>query len=302
MPMFPHVLVVDDSAVDRKIVGGILDADNFIETDYALNGREGLEKVDQRAPQLILTDMVMPEMDGLTFVRKLQQQRPSVPIVLMTAHGTGSTAIEALHAGAASFIPKAQLPDRLLPTIRRLLGMNREEANLQRLVEYQKYIHYTFQLANKTKLIDSVIGLVQRATSSIHLGRSCERLQMGIAIEQALLNAIYHGNLGLTPYEIQEARKDGNVHRLVRERAAEPVYQDRKVHLDIQIWPDEARIVVRDEGNGFDTSIVPTANDPGELESQECQGLTLMTNLMDEVIFNDRGNEVVMIKRRSRDR
>jgi anti-sigma regulatory factor (Ser/Thr protein kinase) len=59
---------------------------------------------------------------------------------------------------------------------------------------------------------------------------------------------------------------------------------------------------VRDEGNGFDTSIVPTANDPGELESQECQGLTLMTNLMDEVIFNDRGNEVVMIKRRSREK
>ncbi len=219
MPMFPHVLVVDDSAVDRKIVGGLLDADKFIEIDYALNGKEGLEKVDQRAPQLILTDMVMPVMDGLAFVRELQQDRPSVPIVLMTAHGTGATAIEALHAGAASFIPKTQLSDRLLPTIRRLLGMNREEANLQRLAEYQKYIHYTFELANKTKLIDSVIGLVQRATSSIHLGRSSERLQMGIALEQALLNAIYHGNLALTIYEIQEARKEGRIDSLVRERA-----------------------------------------------------------------------------------
>ncbi len=57
---------------------------------------------------------------------------------------------------------------------------------------------------------------------------------------------------------------------------------------------------MRDEGNGFDTSIVPAANDPGEFDRQECQGLTLMTHLMDEVIFNDRGNEVVMIKRRSR--
>jgi CheY-like chemotaxis protein len=300
--MFPHVLVVDDSAVDRKIVGGLLDADEFIEIDYALNGREGLEKVDRQTPQLVLTDMIMPEMDGLTFVRELQHLRPSVPIVLMTAHGTGATAIEALHAGAASFIPKAQLSDRLLPTIRRLLGMNREEANLQRLTEYQKYIHYTFELENKTKLIDSVIGLVQRATSSIHLGRSNERLQMGIAIEQALLNAIYHGNLGLPPYDIQEARKEGNVHNLVRERAAESPYAERKIYVDIQIWRDEARFTIRDEGNGFDTSIVPTGKDPDDIDRQECHGLTLMTNLMDEIIYNDRGNEVVMIKRRDRDK
>ena len=301
MPMFPHVLVVDDGAVDRRLVGGLLETDQFLQIEYAENGEEGLEKVELQTPQLVLTDLVMPKMDGLQFVRELQTRRPSLPIVLMTAHGSGETAIEALRAGAASYIPKSQLADRLMPTVRRLLGMSREGSNLQRLAEYQKYIHYNFEIANKTSLVDAIVALVQRTASSVHLGRSGERLQMGVALEQALLNAMYHGNLDLDLYQLEEARKEGTVHNFVRNRAAESPYCDRVVHVQIQIWQDEARFTVRDEGSGFDTSIVPKANDAEALDRPEGHGLVLMTNLMDEVIFNDRGNEVTLIKRRVRD-
>jgi CheY-like chemotaxis protein len=296
--MFPNVLVVDDNPVDRRLVGGLLSEDQFIEVEYADDGQQALKHIETDVPQLVLTDLMMPNMDGLDFVRALQKVRPSLPIVLMTAFGSGKVAIEALRSGAASYIPKSQLADRLLATVHRLLGMSREVTNTERLTEYQARLRYEYILPNKPALIDAILGLVHTSTAAIHLGISGERLQMGVALEQALLNAIYRGNLEISHDEMDAVRNQGAgaVGELVWRRNHNPVYADRRVELTLDMTRDRAVFVVRDQGPGFDTSIVPKRGDPKELDRESRQGLVLMTNLMDEVQFNDVGNEVVMIK------
>jgi anti-sigma regulatory factor (Ser/Thr protein kinase) len=64
------------------------------------------------------------------------------------------------------------------------------------------------------------------------------------------------------------------------------------------LFPDEVRLVVRDQGPGFDVSAVPNCDDLEALELERGRGLSLMRTLMDEVIFNDKGNEVTLVKRR----
>ena len=67
--------------------------------------------------------------------------------------------------------------------------------------------------------------------------------------------------------------------------------------MEIQLTPKEARFLIRDDGNGFDLSEVPDLNEPGALEPVGRRGLSLIQTFMDEVLYNEKGNEVRLVKR-----
>src|SRR5688500_5446588 len=102
------VLVVDDSAVDRRLVAGLLKQSN-LQVEMAETGREALDCLRATPIDLVVTDLQMPELDGLGLVRHVRDHGPHVPVILITAHGSEDLAIEALHAGAASYVPKSEL-------------------------------------------------------------------------------------------------------------------------------------------------------------------------------------------------
>ena len=101
------VLVVDDSAVDRRLAGGLLEKESGLTVIYASDGTEALVKLDTENPDLVVTDLQMPKMNGLELVGAIRHQYPLVPVILMTAHGSEEIAIAALEQGAASYVPKS---------------------------------------------------------------------------------------------------------------------------------------------------------------------------------------------------
>lgn len=102
-----RVLVIDDSAYVRKVIREILSRSPFLEVvGAARNGREALELVEQLDPDVVTCDLIMPELDGVGFVREQMQRRP-VPIVIMSiANETAEAALTALDAGAIDFVQK----------------------------------------------------------------------------------------------------------------------------------------------------------------------------------------------------
>ena len=82
--MMPTVLVVDDSPVDRRLVGGLLAKAPNIEIVYAGDGDEALELMGKACPTVVLTDMIMPNMDGLELTAEVNKRYPLVPVILMT--------------------------------------------------------------------------------------------------------------------------------------------------------------------------------------------------------------------------
>ena len=107
-----RILVVDDSAVDRRLASGLLENIPHVEIEFAENGLEALEQMKIREPDLVLTDLQMPKFDGLKLVQAIGLHHSSVPVVLMTRQGSEEIAIEALKQGAASYVTKSQLADR----------------------------------------------------------------------------------------------------------------------------------------------------------------------------------------------
>ena len=116
------VLVVDDSEVDRRLIGGLLARNPDYNVRYADSGRSALLRMREEIPDLVLTDLIMPETNGLELVAAVRQLYPQVPVVLMTAYGNESIAVEALERGAASYVPKSQQADRLIDTVARVLA------------------------------------------------------------------------------------------------------------------------------------------------------------------------------------
>ena len=103
------ILVVDDSPVDRHLAGKLLEKHAGLTVAYATDGRDALTVMERSAPDLVLTDLQMPEMNGLELVEEIRIHYPTVPVILMTAHGSEEIAIQALRVGAASYVPKRNL-------------------------------------------------------------------------------------------------------------------------------------------------------------------------------------------------
>lgn len=111
-----RVLVVDDSAFVRKVVTQMLSRSPLIEVvGTARNGADALEQVERLQPNVVTLDLVMPVMDGVTFLREQMKRRPVAVIVCSITHETGAVALEALEAGAVDFVqkPTALATDRI---------------------------------------------------------------------------------------------------------------------------------------------------------------------------------------------
>ncbi|MCS6850065.1 MAG: response regulator [Gemmataceae bacterium] len=293
------VLVVDDSPVDRRLAGGIVEKNSDYRAAYASNGSEALKLIAQEPPGVVLTDLLMPEMDGLELVEAIRNQYPLVPVILMTAHGSEDIAMQALQRGAASYVPKKYLARDLNETLEQVLVAARMGRQNQRLREClaQTELHYV--LDNDRTLIPALVAQLQDELARMQLCDQAGRIRAGIALEEALVNALYHGNLEVS----SELRQEGDepFYRLAEQRRRQPPYCDRRIYVCARFSREAGTFIIRDEGPGFDPATVPDPTDPENLGKTSGRGLLLIQTFMDEVRFNAVGNEITMIVRRPKD-
>ncbi|MFO0867780.1 MAG: response regulator [Pirellulales bacterium] len=289
------VLVVDDNPVDRRIVGGLLERTGGLSVRFAENGATALAAIQQSVPDVVVTDLVMPEMDGLALVSAVVSHYPRVPIVLMTGHGSEEIAVRALQAGAASYVPKSHLASMLAETVQKLLEMLREQEHQQRLLGRLVHHQCEFELDSDLTLVPPVIHYLIRGLRGVGFRDEGTQIRISVALEEALNNAIYHGNLELSS-DLRELSST-EYRRIVRERRESRPYCERKVHLRAEITRQEARFHIRDEGPGFDPQSLPDPTDPANLELPSGRGVMLMRTFMEEVAYSPRGNEVTLVKR-----
>ncbi|MCP4082203.1 MAG: response regulator [Planctomycetaceae bacterium] len=285
------VLVVDDTAVDRRLAGGLLEKSDNLEVVYANNGGEALDSIRQNAPDLVLTDLQMPDIDGLQLVTTITEEYPDIPVVLMTAHGSENAAAQALANGASCYVPKTELADELMPTVSQILSTADSDQRYKKLISCSTQSCFEFELPNDPDLIDPLIDLVQQVIASMDLFDWASRVRLGVALEHALGNAIYRGNL-----EIGRNSTDILDPQLVQERSRAEPYRDRHVFVSAQITREKAEFVIRDQGPGFDVSQVPDESDPDSFREGAGRGLVLIKAFMDSVHFNDKGNQISFTK------
>jgi CheY-like chemotaxis protein len=291
-----HVfLVVDDSLVDRRMLTALLQNHFPGRVLTASNGLEALKVLRHEQPALVLTDMQMPEMNGLELVESVRADYPTLPIILMTGNGSEELALRALKSGAASYVAKRELCTLLVETVESVLAAGRQERRRSKILECVKRIECEFQLENDPALVPHLVAHLQEQLVRMKACNENGRIRIGVAIEEALLNGIYHGNLELS----SDLRQDGSnrFNELAEERRQISPYRDRRLYVQVQLSPQTASFVIRDEGPGFDVKGLPDPTDPENMLKASGRGLLLIRTFMDEVFHNPAGNQITMIKR-----
>src|SRR5260370_33131869 len=166
-----NILVVEDEEAIREVVSTMLESKGYHCTAVQ-NGRFAQDQVKRAKPDLVLSDMIMPEMDGIRLLEWMRQYDPEVPVVMVTGIHDISTALEAIRSGAYDYILKPFEKDQLFLGVgralqqRRLIIENRNyQRNLEQLVEER-----TAQLTAKhVELEQSYDDTLEALGSALHL-------------------------------------------------------------------------------------------------------------------------------------
>ncbi|MBV9948400.1 MAG: sigma-54-dependent Fis family transcriptional regulator [Myxococcales bacterium] len=113
-----RVLVIDDDASLRFTLEAVLSDAGFV-VEACDGGASGMAAFDVRGADVVLTDLAMPEMDGMAVLERMRASDPSVPVLMLTAHGSERVAVAAIKSGAFDYIPKPFDPDELVFAVRR---------------------------------------------------------------------------------------------------------------------------------------------------------------------------------------
>lgn len=293
-----RILIAEDSATQRTEIEFLLEEAGY-EVASSANGALAWELIERSAPDVILTDLHMPEMNGLELVEKVREHAPSIPVILITADGSEEIAVEALRKGAASYIPKQFLDRDLLSTVSDIVKMVSRDQNRQRLVQALQHSQHEFEFGNDYDMASSLIVHTEEELSRVAFTDETGIFRISMALKEALINAIDHGNL-----ELDSALKDddeNSYREMSQKRMREEPYCDRRVRVRTQFAQDQVSFQIRDEGPGFNPSAIPDPTTPDNLIRAHGRGLMLIHSFMDQVTHNDVGNETTMTKFREPD-
>lgn len=302
--MARSILICDDSPLDRHLLRSLLGRNPDFALRESVDGETALAELERQMADLVVTDLTMPRLDGLGLVREIKSRWPSLPVVLVTGQGSDETALLALRAGAASYSPKQSLSQDLLTTVEFVLDIASHSLPRSAAAGIplapgstsgtpQAASSHAHILENDCRLIGPLIEHLQ---DQLPHWSERDRLQIGMAVGEALANAMHHGNLEVSSRLRGEDERQ--YHQLIRQRRGDAPWSGRKVHISSLLGDDEIRINIRDEGPGFDPSDVPDPTAEERLEQLSGRGLLLIRSFMDEVHYLGRGNEIEMVKRR----
>ena len=258
---------------------------------------ELVEQVKLHPSAIVLTDI-----PGETSVRDLEKvaacsPTQSSPIIVITAPENEKLAVKALRDVAASYVPTRFIESELVLTINNVANVAKAHTNRMRVMECVKLWHNEFELKNDPSMIGPLVSYLQESTQRMGLlSEPGEETRLGVALEEALLNAMHHGNLEVSSALREE--DDSKFYAMVKARQTEEPYSNRRVRVRAEFCPEKVLFIIHDEGPGFDMSQIPDPTDPENVERVCGRGMLLMRTFMDEVTYNDVGNEVTLLKRR----
>jgi DNA-binding response OmpR family regulator len=198
------VLIVEDDEASRIFLQDMVQSQGY-ETQVATDGKRGLEAFNQFNPDLVLSDIRMPQMDGLEMLKEIRKVDSNVIVVMNTAFGCEEYAIKALHLRANNYLKKPIRHKDLLPLFHKIASVVKK-SDPTPVLKIEREIsktHFTLNLQSAVEEIPDMVNLLLKATAG-SLDEK-EILNTKLALTELLTNAIENGNLEITSEEWGEA-------------------------------------------------------------------------------------------------
>jgi two-component system nitrogen regulation response regulator NtrX len=154
-----RILVIDDEAAIRDSLRRVLEYEGY-EFVGAATGQEGLAVAERDMPDAVLLDVKMPGMDGIEVLERLRSMNEALPVVVISGHGTISTAVEATRKGAFDFVEKPFASERVLVTLKNALDRGRQSDEIRTL---KKAVEVRHQMIGDSPALKQVMAAVSKA-------------------------------------------------------------------------------------------------------------------------------------------
>ncbi|MBN2737363.1 MAG: response regulator [Spirochaetales bacterium] len=294
----PKILIVDDEDILRRLLVRFMANEGF-EPIEAPDGPEAIELFRLKHPDVVLSDVMMPEMDGINLLKELRCIDPSAVVILMTGFGNEQVLLNSLRAGANNFFKKPFNFKEMLETVNNVL---KYKLHIDPTPFYSPFL----QEEKKEFLIETgkanLLPIINQIT--VHLKNvfpENDIMNLKIGIEEMLNNALEHGNLNISSQEKHRAIEDGCYGQLLQNRMSEQFNSRKKIVLNSQLSKDKLKVVIKDEGRGFNWKSLPEPFMENLLRFNG-RGIFLTKIFFDEVVYNEKGNEVTIIKYKDKDK
>jgi DNA-binding NtrC family response regulator len=163
--MAGSVLIIDDEAEIRESLQTLLEMEGY-DVETAATGQQGLNRIGQRAFDLVLLDLALPDRNGMDILADVHAQDPGISVIMITAYGTVENAVKAMQSGAANFIQKPWDNEKLLADVRAAVARHRaEEENIQ-LKRALKQRYNFEQIVGKSDAMLKIFDLVAQVAPS----------------------------------------------------------------------------------------------------------------------------------------
>lgn len=287
------ILIVEDDKASRFFLESLLESNEY-DFRYAANGIEGLNIFEEYKPDIVLSDIQMPIMDGLELLEAIRDTKSDTIVIMVTAFGTENYAIQALHLGANNYLKKpvsGQELLRLLKKYKAILSSKYSPDTLPgRLINRKFTLEFNTEFNKIPKIVDKVI-----VESNLDIDDN-EKTNIELGLVELITNAIEHGNLNINYFEKQKALDNGVLGDLYSERMKSPVYQNRAITIDFFADNEKFQWTITDEGDGFDWSTLPNPTDEDHILELNGRGVFISRFLFDKIEYIGKGNIVTATK------
>lgn len=314
----PGILIVNDDVSHPNVLERTLQEDNY--TIHSVrSGKEALEAASSDNPDLVILDVSMPEQDGLELCRSLKSNAETEDIVVIFLSSVTEVDVKTkgFRLGAVDYILKPVDPSELRARVHAHLRLKERLDELRR--QYQD-LRQEFERGPAGKVDPDAVdqSCVLRESKSITFTTDVARVQgvvnqllvgvsgrlgkklrndLALGIHEMVLNAVEHGNLGITSEAKSEALENQTYHDLLESRLAVPELSSRSVTISYTFDGETVCYAIRDEGTGFDWQRFLERDEPEDLLASNGRGILISRYIFDRITYNDAGNEVRLEKK-----
>ncbi|NGZ08400.1 MAG: response regulator [Nitrospira sp. LK70] len=286
-----HLLVIDPCPDTQARIAEQLQGRGF-SVVAASDPNTALTTIDMAAPDIVITDLFLPEATGLTLLKELKARHELCSVIVMAEDAPEPMIVQSLRAGAADYLHKPVTEEELAHALQRarhlLPGDLADIPGLCRS-EYRLTVD-----SDPTHIAGVISWLIKTTASTLPPIR---RLHLRGALQELLFNAVEHGNLEIVYREKQEALVDGRYEQLLAHRLAQARLRDRRVIMHVLHDKDANSLAYRitDEGKGFKwRSLLTRSQELCEAEDTNGRGIFLARSFFPCLAYNERGNEVTI--------
>lgn len=287
------ILIIDDEKPVRDVLNIALIEEGY-EPYQASDGENGFELCKTSKPDIVLTDVMMPGIDGIEVTKRIKAQRDDIDVVVMSGFGTEELVVNALRAGASNYIKKPIVFDELFKILDDIIFKRENRKRFEIDKEIVQKEHKEIVIVND---VSSVWGAVNQVLFNAHAVAEQSVIEgLSIGLYELLINAIEHGNLGITFEEKSKALQSNSYRELLEKRRQGVEGKKQHVTIRCDYSPETLTVEIQDYGDGFDLSTLPDMKDTESILSDHGRGILLTTLFYDKVEYSEPGNCVKVSK------